>query len=49
VGSALSAEQARIIQLLVEAVTYDAWAGDVAITFRAGGCECWRNKKRKAE
>ena len=31
------AEQARIIQLLVEAVTYAANTGDVEITFRAGG------------
>jgi hypothetical protein len=31
------AEQARIIQVLVEAVTYDTSSGEVAITFRPGG------------
>ena len=39
------AEQARIMQLLVEAVTYDAKTGDVAITFRAGGVRVLASEK----
>ena len=30
-------EQARILRLLIETVTYDAEADEVAITFRPGG------------
>ena len=33
----LPAERGRILQLLIETVSYDAEAGEVAITFRPGG------------
>ncbi len=40
-----SAEQARILQLLIERVVYDSRIGEIAVTFRATGIEAFANEE----
>jgi site-specific DNA recombinase len=41
------AERSRIVHLLIERVTYDAAAGEVAITFRPGGVKILASQETK--
>ena len=41
------AEKARILQLLIEQVTYNAQAGEVSITFRPGGVKAMARESER--